>query len=35
MTEQEWIDADTDDPFRSCENCDLKYHEDYGSVCGA
>lgn len=32
MPEQEYLDI-IDDPFRKCEICDMRYHEDYGHTC--
>lgn len=33
MDRNEWIDSDIDEPYRTCEIDDLKYHEEHGESC--
>ena len=33
MTKEDWLDADIDDPYRTCASCDQKHHEEYGRTC--
>ena len=33
MDKDDWIEADIDDPYRHCDDCDLTHHEEFGHRC--
>lgn len=33
MEKDDWLDADIDDPYRRCAQCDERHHEEYGHSC--